>query len=582
MKSQVTFLLRVLHDAFAPLGLPEHRDREEIILRFKNHGQWFLEAQLPMLDDGLLKGLSTGTLEPIKGWKGKRKSPLPEFLYGLWSRIFSANGSLLENPCTHSIICIRQISRTYKKVFEVCADKYIGDAIDSFVSDDESLSKVTYSWKWDEYREISQILFSSILGDVVTEYPEHVKHGPGAVAEGHDSVARWEFSNLPDRILEEVDLSTFTGIWDDGMNLTDREIPARLVTVPKTALKPRLISIEPSYNQFVQQGMQAVLRKGLRRYPGLSYDTQLHNREWARLGSISGELATLDLSSASDLVSDDLLAHMFGFNRAYVRLYRACRSERVELPDGSILELNKAASMGSAVTFPHEIMYFAVLCVRAICQYERNFTKRFITALVKRPQIRIYGDDIIVPTKYADVVIAELESVGLRVNQEKSFTQGHFRESCGGDYYKGTNVTPKYSRRRMPTSQRDVSELVSLVSLRNQLHDMHIYPTAVQFLDGLIRKYLPDIRVGNADESEDLVLVGPASPPERYNKRLQRAESRGYVIANKRKRASASDLAVLRKSLSSVGREGPFDDMRLTHHTRPTSLYLKRRWVPSI
>lgn len=580
MKSQVTFLHRVLHDAYAPLGLPEHRDKQEIVLRSKNHGKWFFEVQLPMLDDALLKGLSSGTFDPVTGWKGKRDSPLPEFLHSLWLRVFDPSGALLDNPCTHSIMCIRQLSRTYKKVFEVCDDKYTDKAIASFVSDDESLKRVTRDWKWDEYQEISQILFSKILGNVVADYQNHVKHGPGAVAERYDSVERWDFPTIPSRILDEVDLSTFTGIWTDGCDIEDREIPARLVAVPKTATKPRLISIEPSYNQFVQQGMQAKLREGLRRYPGLSYDTQMYNREWARLGSKTGMLATLDLSSASDLVSNDLLSHMFGFNRAYVRLYNACRSESVDLPDGSNLKLNKAASMGSAVTFPHEIMYFSVLCVRAICQFERNFTPRFIRDLVKRPVIRIYGDDIIVPSRYADVVIAELESVGLRVNQEKSFTQGFFRESCGGDYYRGTEVTPKYARRRMPASQRDVPELISLVSLRNQLYRSHVYPSTVDYLDGIIRKFLPDIRVGREDESEDLVLDGPPGLAERFNYRLQRPESRGYVIAVKRTPTKASDTAKLRKSLSSVGTDGSFDDLRLTHHTRPTSLYLKRRWVP--
>jgi hypothetical protein len=35
-----------------------------------------------------------------------------------------------------------------------------------------------------------------------------------------------------------------------------------------------------------------------------------------------------------------------------------------------------------------------------------------------------------------------LTILGLKVNDEKSFVKGFFRESCGSDYYMGHNVTP--------------------------------------------------------------------------------------------------------------------------------------------
>jgi len=60
--------------------------------------------------------------------------------------------------------------------------------------------------------------------------------------------------------------------------------------------------------------------------------------------------------------------------------------------------------------------------------------------------IDIYGDDIIVPVEYADVVVNYLESYALKVNVNKSFRNSHFRESCGADYYNGTAVNPVYAR----------------------------------------------------------------------------------------------------------------------------------------
>jgi len=60
--------------------------------------------------------------------------------------------------------------------------------------------------------------------------------------------------------------------------------------------------------------------------------------------------------------------------------------------------------------------------------------------------IDIYGDDIIIPIEYTDVVVRYLEAYALKVNINKSFSKGNFRESCGADFYKGIPVKPVYAR----------------------------------------------------------------------------------------------------------------------------------------
>jgi hypothetical protein len=56
--------------------------------------------------------------------------------------------------------------------------------------------------------------------------------------------------------------------------------------------------------------------------------------------------------------------------------------------------------------------------------------------------VQVFGDDIIMPkTGYADLKLL-LQYLGLKVNTEKSFSNGFFRESCGADCYKGYDVTP--------------------------------------------------------------------------------------------------------------------------------------------
>lgn len=590
MKSQVTFLELIIADSYDSLSLPSTRDITELRRRYKNHGMWFLEVLLPNLDDMLLSGLSSGRLEPITGFKLKSATSLPEFLFPLWSRVFHLDGNILSAPCIDSIRCIRQITRSFKKVFEVCSDKAIGSSIRTFIKEDRSLVGVVPNPSWDLYTEIAQYVFSKATASAVLHFQDHVKHGPGATAEKLLGPSKWEFNEIPERVLSRVGYDVFSGVYDTGEDVKDSEVFARLIAVPKTKTKPRLISIEPSYNMYIQQGIDSRLREGLSAYPGIDLSSQLPNRNLARLGSIDGSYATIDLSSASDLVSNNLVKHMFSYNKSFVSLIQAVRSRAVETPNGDLIPLNKFASMGSATTFPVEVMVFTTLILAAICKADRNFSRSFIMNVMKRGIFRVYGDDMIIPSQYGRIVVHELESVGLKVNKDKSFFTGPFRESCGGDYMSGIDVTPSYVRRYFPSQRQHVTEIVSLISLRNQLFDKGIYTKSIRHLDSIITGFVPDIRSGDPNVSVDLVLSSDKVDHDRYDRGLQIHLRKGVVISPIRLPADASDKAVLRAALSGIkgGMTNPLfpiaenDKKSLTHVARPTSLRLKRRWVPAV
>ena len=80
-----------------------------------------------------------------------------------------------------------------------------------------------------------------------------------------------------------------------------------------------------------------------------------------------------------------------------------------------------------------------------------------------------------------------LEAFGLLVNKKKSFSKGNFRESCGGDYFMGTDVTPVYMRHHIPDrldrSNSDV--LMSLVSTSNQLYKEGYWKTCQTLRDSI-------------------------------------------------------------------------------------------------
>jgi hypothetical protein len=568
------------------VGYNSNRDIETAITRFRHEGDAFLEIALPRLDDLLLAGLESGALPSFEGWHAKKGWSHPEFLHGFWMRIFQPNGSISPSPCWISIRAIRQISRSFKKIFEVCSDERLEEAVEGFIRTDRELSQLKISPSIQFAEEITHYLFGKVVGRVLSS-PGPWKHGPGAVSESSGSNARWGFPHISHQIEELVGTDAFRVAWSDlyfrpPANL---EIPARLVAVPKTALKPRLISIEPSYNQFIQQGYHTSLKAELSRIRACSYLSQTPNQELAMKGSIDGSLATIDLSEASDRVHMGLVRRLFRWSPHFVKVLELSRSRMVRLPDGTDLILNKFASMGSALTFPVETMVFTVIVALAIAQVEGYHTRKQIQGILKRDDVRVYGDDIIVDTKYYPTLIRLLTEFGLKVNSNKSFSKGSFRESCGADYFEGRNVTPLYIRRHMPQSKRDTESLTSLVSFRNQWVEKYHYGPVQVYLDSLISSIIPfpagyggAIRIKDLQKGMNgLVRTGPEDVPQpRWNPDLQRLEVRALVYSPVKRREDTIGEALLFKTLSTGLNEDP---EHLEYHGRPVSAKLKHRWV---
>lgn len=214
--------------------------------------------------------------------------------------------------------------------------------------------------------------------------------------------------------------------WHDDCSPTVHS--ANKVTfVPKSVTSLRSIAIEPNGSMMVQLGIHEYLVKFLSKY-GNSILSQERNQKLAREGSITGQLATIDLSNASDSISLALVYQMFPTDW-FELLYRM-RAPSGILPNGESIKYEKFASMGNGTTFAVETLLFLAIC-RAISSDRR---------------VSVYGDDIIIPTSAAQILEEVLNELGFKFNNEKSFTSGPFRESCGCDWYNGNSVTPKYWR----------------------------------------------------------------------------------------------------------------------------------------
>jgi hypothetical protein len=207
----------------------------------------------------------------------------------------------------------------------------------------------------------------------------------------------------------------------------------RVTTVDKDAKTDRTIAIEPTGNVFLQLGIGRFLRKKLRRV-GIDLDDQSINQQLAYQASKSDELATVDLSSASDTISRELVYELFPVE--WSMLLDSLRSPCAYLK-GAWLKLEKFSSMGNGFTFELETLIFWALA------------SGVLEAQGIPGQAVVYGDDIILPSNAYPLLLEVFDEVGFTINLEKSYARGHFRESCGKHYWDGVEVTPVFQKEEL-------------------------------------------------------------------------------------------------------------------------------------
>jgi hypothetical protein len=225
-----------------------------------------------------------------------------------------------------------------------------------------------------------------------------------------------------------------------------------LFTVPKTAEIDRCACKEPDLNMYIQRGLGLYLRRCLRKV-GIDLRDQTKNQDLAYKGSLpkghpdARNLATLDLSSASDTLSESLVQRLLPLEWFWA--LDSVRSKRTYVRDEWI-PLNMFSSMGNGFTFELETLIFYAL-TKAVC---------YLTGT--KGTISVYGDDIIAPTKVAPLLARVFHYFGFLINTKKSHWKGTFRESCGKHYDCGKDVSPFYVREPIDNQER-------LIHFLNQL-----------------------------------------------------------------------------------------------------------------
>lgn len=296
----------------------------------------------------------------------------------------------------------------------------------------------------------------------------------------------------PDSLRVEM-ASTGDGdlVVDEWVSVPVEIVPARLNFVPKSAKTYRSVCVEAGLNVTYQLALGSFMAKRLAAF-GIDIRDQSLNQRRALEGSLTGALATLDLSSASDTVSRELVFELLPLE--WADLLKWGRSSIVELPSGETMTQEKFASMGNGYTFPLETLIFWGLAA-ACCDCDSDAT--------------VYGDDIVLPSDKFELLSEVLRYAGFLVNAGKSFHTGPFRESCGKDYFRGIDVRPFYAKGW-------VSAQLLFV-----LHNFYVRDRDDQRAKVVEDLIHPDLKLWGPDGYGDGHLIGehPKSRPDKYHSR---------------------------------------------------------------
>jgi hypothetical protein len=632
--SHVESLVRVYDALFEDImyALPQHRrslsrDYQRLVQAAYSRGIRYFVVDLPNIGKLLDRSLSLGIL--VLGdlpYTGDRRKGLPKFLWTLYSMIFSEDGCLKEDADLEAVIYLRQILYLAKKMPLPFSTEALNLAVHSLVEEDSLLPVPEKYWleetvstcktrvvfpgieRSHHYRQRLNGLSSKLQLDLSNVFAKldiisrlvcaslghynpsdwHFRHGPGAISQVTGPSNKYHWYGWSPRLESAFPIADYgfhnfsSWAWHSD-DMTDGwlnyEPSSRLVAVPKTFDKPRLIAAEPVEHQWCQQNIwhflcEQVTSSWMGHF--VRFRDQSLNQNLCLKGSIGGDLCTIDLSSASDRVSCHIVGNLFRHNVSLLEALRATRTHCMTQDLSKDLDrrvlLRKFSTMGSACTFPIETLIFLMVSLAVVSHVEHiDLTQRGLSSLEGR--LAVFGDDIIVPTTSRELLQAALEVLDFKVNTSKSFSEGNFRESCGVDAFRGVCVTPTYWNGHCTGSPESVS---STVATANLFYDKFFLRTA-QYLESTAPRQLPTVQSGSGVLGF-ISRLGSSAHRSRWNQDLQRDELRILQVTGSCEVKPSDDDSSLHQFFT----EQPDPLTQWAAGVRKKAiLKMRMRWVPS-
>lgn len=281
-------------------------------------------------------------------------------------------------------------------------------------------------------RDIFQGILGSLSKRDLNYFEKSCNFGPGSTkSTGHDVSlgAKFHLSRI-DGTRPAINAFLFnSSLWSKSVETLEITAHSKLTFVPKDFKTHRAIEVQPHLNIFYQKGVGSLLRRKLKS-AGLDLDSCHEiNKSLALAGSLNGSFATIDLASASDSISYGLISWLLFGLEDWKWLLEFCRVPCVRYANGDsekLHRLEKWSAMGNGYTFELESLIFYSIA----------------KAVSGNKTCSVFGDDIIVENSLFHITNQVLELLGFSINLNKSFGSSCFRESCGGNFFNGIDVTP--------------------------------------------------------------------------------------------------------------------------------------------
>ncbi len=637
----LTALLKDCADMYPDCTKEFERDGKRLSSAIEHHGVDFVFSTMPAFRKHFDQCLSNGYLTHsglIHFGSTRRGETVPRLFRGLTLRIFNRIGTLRSDVDHHAVRMLRQLLGAVRKLKVECDIKHHREAVLDFFRIEDELPVPESFWLQDETDQVDPPpyvsfadypvecrepdlltplhqesfvsltlldtmqrvadLVSSELGDF-TPLDWKVKHGPGAVSDSRYGTNKYLFPNWSLRLERCFPYAEFGSAnyqcWANNVRVgslpADFDPPARLAAVPKTFTTPRLIAVECVSHQWCQQAIRDYFYTRVHKSriaPFISFRDQRLSGDLALKASIDSSHSTIDLSSASDRISCNLVGRLF---RRSPNLLQAMRSSRAFWLEQDICKyspkfslLKKYSTMGNATTFPVQSLLFLVAALA--CEFHTRRLKVSFENLkfLGREQVRVFGDDIITPSASSGLLVELLHHLGLKVNPNKTFRNGKFRESCGVDAFAGYDVTSNnimdVPQRRRPGS------IASSVDVHNNLIRSGYFATA-HFIRQEVERQgcsrIPDIAHGAGAFGWWPNEVYPHPPRQmktRWCRFTHQAYARVLTLSSKQRRAPSNDTVGLLQFFTEATKHVTSAVSTLGYAVRRAQVSLSLRWVP--
>jgi hypothetical protein len=563
------------------------------------------------LEDGRL------TLEGPLTCAVSKRVQVPRIFSGLWLRVFDNRSCLRQDADVTAIFFLRQLCCLGKKLEVECSPDRIQQSVEKFHDVERALRAPTLQWKRDKL-DIEARRYSLHLGDCISdsnfcdtplgrsleretnpeEYAQNYqdrclldriqqvadlivstwdhfdpiafsgwleenglgtgfKHGKGAVAERVPQEEKSNFrswsAKLQAKFPYEYCGRTAGAPMERPIN---HELASRLMCVPKTAKGPRLIASEPASHMWCQQliwkWLQLQLRKSVFKH-FIDFHDQSKSGDLVLKASLDKSLATVDLSDASDRLTCWTVERLFRTHSSFLDGLHAARTRylRDEISrEMSFLSLRKFASQGTAATFPVQSLCFLAIALGSVIKGPIN--KKSVTEM--RGRVRVFGDDIIIPSYGYARLCRAMDLLQLKVNMTKSYVNGHFRESCGVDGFCGYDVTPVKPRSIAADSP---AERQALVDTSNNLFSKGLWNASESLKSMLPPRIRRGLRIVDKRSVGFAGLTCFSGSDEshlitRWNSRLHRNEVRVWTLSVRTQERDRQGFSTLLDFFASV------------------------------